>query len=424
MNNRLRLLAPTSACIVLVAGLAAAYPLDGYGHTGIRRLWAYDPELREELGGPALPAGALHGYESVRLHLLDQSDYDVDTTDPELQAGLEGIFADRDGSYSIAVLDITDPSAPRYGALRETTAQLPGSVGKLLVTTGVFDALARSFPEPADRLEILRGSWIVADDFSQRDSHSVPIVDVAARTLTHRPIRIGDGFTLFEWLDHALSPSANAAGATAWREAMILREFGARYPVPADEWQAWLAETPKTELTELSLDTLEAPLRAVGLDTTQLRQGTMFTTGGRAHVPGVRSLASPKQLLRMLLRIEQGLLVDEFSSLEIKRLMYFTRRRYRYAVSPALNDAAVYFKSGSFYRCVDEEGFECRQYAGNSTNIMNSVAIIENPAVPQAGERQRVYLVALTSNVLRKNSAEDHRDLATEIDRLIAGLNR
>ena len=100
--------------------------------------------------------------------------------------------------------------------------------------------------------------------------------------------------------------------------------------------------------------------------------------------------------------------------------MYFTRRRYRYAVSPALNNAAVYFKSGSFYRCQNEEGFQCRQYAGNVDNIMNSVAIVENPAVPEPGQTQRVYLVAMMSNVLRKNSAEVHRDLATAIDELIA----
>jgi len=54
---------------------------------------------------------------------------------------------------------------------------------------------------------------------------------------------------------------------------------------------------------------------------------------------------------------------------------------------------------------------------------MNSVAIIENPAVPEPGETQRVYLVAMMSNVLRRNSAADHRDLATEIDRLIASLH-
>jgi hypothetical protein len=407
----------------LVTSASAAYPLDGYTHTGIRRLWAYDPALREELGGPTLPAGARHGFADVRLHLTELPNYDVGDRDPTLQRGLEAIFAGRDNSYAIAVLDITDPAAPRFAALRENDTYLPGSVGKLLVATGLFDALARAFPDPNDRLAALRATWIEADDFSQADSHSVPIVDVEARALTHRAIRIGDDFTLFEWIDHALSPSANSAGATSWREAMLLRQFGARYPVARAEWQAWLAATPKSDLTEFALDTLEAPLRAAGLDTSSLRQGTMFTSGGRAHVPGVRSLASPLQLLRLMMRLEQGLLVDDFSSLEIKRLLYFTRRRYRYAISPALNNAAVYFKSGSFYRCVEEAGFRCGQYAGNADNVMNSVAIVENPAVPAPGQTQRVYLVALMSNVLRKNSAEDHRDLATEIDALIAGLH-
>ena len=411
------------AGLVIAATVQAAYPLSGYERTGIRRLWAYAPDLREELGGPALAAGARLGPEDVRLRLTASPGYDLGEPDAELQRGLARIFAKRDDSYSIAVLDITEPGAPRFAALRENVTFLPGSVGKRLVATGLFDALARAYPDPEDRLRTLRATWVVADDFSQRDTHSVPIVDTEARSLTHRPIRPGDAFTLFEWIDHALSPSSNAAGATSWREAMALRQFGNRYPVPEAEWKAWLADTPKDELTELSLDTLETPLRAAGLDTTHLRQGTMFTSGGRAHVPGVRSLASPRQLLQLLMRLEQGALVDEFSSLEIKRLLYFTRGRYRYAVSPALKGAAVYFKSGSFYRCEDEPGFECRQYAGNVTNIMNSVAIIENPAVPEPGEIQRVYLVALMSNVLRTNSAEDHRDLATEIDGLVRRLH-
>jgi hypothetical protein len=42
-------------------------------------------------------------------------------------------------------------------------------------------------------------------------------------------------------------------------------------------------------------------------------------------------------------------MTDEWSSLELKKLLYFARARYRYAASPALNNAAVFFKSGSFY---------------------------------------------------------------------------
>jgi hypothetical protein len=60
--------------------------------------------------------------------------------------------------------------------------------------------------------------------------------------------------------------------------------------------------------------------------------------------------------------MEQGRLVDEWSSRQIKRLLYMTERRIRYAYAPVLHDAAVYFKSGSLYSCQKEEGFKCGKY--------------------------------------------------------------
>ena len=104
--------------------------------------------------------------------------------------------------------------------------------------------------------------------------------------------------------------------------------------------------------------------------------------------------------------------VDEWSSLEIKRLMYMTAKRIRYSSSPAIARSRVYFKSGSLFRCQPEEGFKCGKYMGNKTNVMNSVAIVET-------SDGRVYLVALTSDVRRKNSAVDHQSLATEIEQLM-----
>ncbi len=47
---------------------------------------------------------------------------------------------------------------------------------------------------------------------------------------------------------------------------------------------------------------------------------------------------------------------------------------------------------------------------------MNSVAIVESPA---RGEDRRVYLVALMSNVLRRNAAAEHYAIAGRIERLI-----
>ena len=46
---------------------------------------------------------------------------------------------------------------------------------------------------------------------------------------------------------------------------------------------------------------------------------------------------------------------------------------------------------------------------------MNSVAIVESGE----GERRLHYLVALTSNVLKRDSAVDHQTLATRIHRIM-----
>jgi hypothetical protein len=89
-----------------------------------------------------------------------------------------------------------------------------------------------------------------------------------------------------------------------------------------------------------------------------------------------------------------------------------TDRRIRYAYSPEIRDAAVYFKSGSFYKCDRSNGKTCGEYAGNVYNYMNSVAIVEHPNGVK-------YMVCLMTNVLQKNSAYDHMTLASKIDQVI-----
>ena len=101
--------------------------------------------------------------------------------------------------------------------------------------------------------------------------------------------------------------------------------------------------------------------------------------------------------MQLVLLMEQGRLVDAWSSRQLKRLLYMTERRIRYASSPALKDAAVYFKSGSLYKCKAEEGFECGQYKGNVINYMNSLAIVEQ----EIGGMKLHYVVIVISNVLR-----------------------
>jgi len=400
---------------VAAAIIAVAYPLDAFKRTGIRRLEGYRLSLEGKVKNVRpIPKGGRFSDAQIQLRLRGR-EVTLNQKDPALQRGLERIFANRDPSYGIAVLDITNPASPSYAAVRENYKQLPGSVGKILVAGAVLDAAARAYPQIPARERFLRETIRPADEFILTDSKTAPYYEPGSDAVVNRPIRTGDRFSLWEWLDHMLSQSSNSAGSFLWKEAILLRHFGPKYPVPPAEEQAFLKETPRTELARLSLETIEAPVIAAGLDTNSLRQGTLFTRTGAARIPGAGSYATPVELLRWLVRVEQGRMVDEWSSLELKKLLYFARARYRYAASPALANAAVFFKSGSFFQCKPEDGFQCRQYMGNVTNLMNSVAIVESGP--------RVYLVALMSNVLKINSAGEHMAIATELERLIAAAH-
>jgi hypothetical protein len=382
---------------LLSAGLASPYPLDGAARTGIRRLAGM-----QKFG--KLPPGALRTSAEIRLRLVG-SDFDIAPgikPDGDLQKSLEQIFAARDPSYSVAMLDITNPERPRYAALRADEKRIPGSVGKLLVATGFLGALQRRFPrDVAAREKFLRETIVAANNFVYRDGKTVPFFSDGR--MLNRRIEAGDKFNLYEWLDHMLSHSSNAAASMVWRQAMLLHN--------AAQEEAFFAETPKLELGKLALTTIETPMRESGLDTGKLRIGTFFTSNASRVIPGTASYATPNELLRWLIKMEQGKLVDAWSSLELKRLLYFTRFRYRYASSPALRDAAVYFKSGSLFECAPEPGYQCVQYRGNKVNLMHSVAVVESGA--------KVYLVAMMSNVLRLNSAVEHQTIATLIERIM-----
>ncbi len=403
------------ALLLAAVVLAAAYPLDAFRRTGIRRLEGYRLAVEGKVRNVRpIPKGGLLGDADIQLRLRGR-EVPLNQKDPFLQKGLERIFAARDPSYGIALLDITDPARPRYAAVRENFKQLPGSVGKILVAAAFLDATARAYPQIADRERFLRETIRPADEFILTDSKTAPFYEPGNDAVLNRALRTGDRFSLWEWLDHMLSQSSNSAGSLMWKEAILLRVFGAKYPVSSAQERDFLQSTPRAELGRLSLETIENHVVAAGLDPAQLRQGTLFTRTGSARIPGTASYATPLELLRWLVRMEQGRLIDEWSSLELKKLLYFARARYRYAASPALTNAAVFFKSGSFFQCKPEEGFQCRQYRGNVTNMMNSVAVVES-----AG---RVYLVALMSNVLKINSAGEHMAIATEVERLVAAAN-
>jgi hypothetical protein len=406
-----------------VAGLLPAvgsvpYPLDGEGQTGIRRLEGYR-NSQAQTGGFKLPRGALLGFDEIKLNLAAAGNVDLtaENRDPALQNALDTILGRRDPSYAVTVVDITDPAAVVWASVREDRSQLPGSVGKLGVMIGLFDGLRRAFPDPAVRALVLKERIVVAEDWAVGDPHTTPHFDPETGRNRFSTIAVGERFSLAEWIDHMISASANSAGSTVWKEAMLLRQFGAEYPPTVEQEHAFFKDTPKTRLSELSLAVINEPLAAAGIDLDGFRQGTMFTKAGQRKVPGTSSYATPLELARILLRIEQGRMVDDWSSLEMKRYLYMTKKRYRYVYAPELADAAVYFKSGSFYKCRPEEGFTCAKYSGNVENLMNSVAIVESPAA--RGPDQKRYIVALLSNVLKVNSAWDHSRIAAAIEQTV-----
>jgi hypothetical protein len=413
---RVALTVVCAGILLLIAPPLGTYPLDGGKSTGIRRLIGY--RLADEgkiKGAFRLPPGAKLHSDQILLRLRGVSaSFDITAStprDPYLQAGVERIFGARDSSYAVALLDISDPRKPQYASLRGDDKKIPGSVGKLCVATGLFGGMAATWPDIPDRQKVLHDTIVEADSFIFTDGKTVPIYNDGDAAVVSRTLRLGDRFNLWEWLDHMLSQSSNAAGSMVWKEAMLIRRFGARYPGSKAERDAFLTGTPKSELSTHALSALEAPLAASGIDTSRMRLGTFFTRNASKAIPGAASYACPNELLRWLVKLEQGRIVDEWSSLEIKKLLYFVRPRYRYASAPALAQAAVFFKSGSLFECKAEAGFNCKQYMGNVTNLMNSVAVVES------GEKR--YLVALMSNVLKVNSAEEHQAIAGEVERLI-----
>jgi hypothetical protein len=405
------------ATAALAAGTAFAYPLDGYQETGIRRLEGLRLANQGVVKDVKQPPGAMLGLKDVDLRLLGQT-FDLPPVDPGFTRQVSTILTGSMDAYGVAVLDLTDPAKPRYAEHRADAKQNIGSVGKLVVVLALFQALADIHPDDVEaRKRILKNTVVTADGFSQSDHHTVRIYDPKTKTLVRRAVQIGDKATLWEWVDWMLSPSSNSAAGMVMREAMLLRQFGTAYPPSEEEIKRFFDTTPKPELTALFEKTFYEPVTRNGLDLGMLRQGSFFTATGKQKVPGPGdSYGTARELMRYLLRMEQGRLVDVWSSREIKRLLYVTERRIRYASSPALADAAVYFKSGSLFECAPEAGFTCKPYAGNVKNYMNSTAIIESPA----NGPKLYYMSTLVTNILRKNSAAEHQALATRLQQLIA----
>lgn len=393
------------------------YPIDGYERTGMRRLLYWNLVEDETLKGRTPKAGAYKKLDEIELHLADLPRYDslgsLPPLDEELQEQLTKLFPYR-ANYSMTLLQLTPNGEPRYAAHKAERQYQPGSVGKLAVLTAIFCELQNMFPDDFDkRAELLKNRMVTGREFAVYDHHTIPVFNAQDSTFRKRRANQKDVFSLYEWIDHMVSVSNNGAASVVWREALLMREFQKDYlSLTEDEADEYFATADRRELAEFGQSIVNDPLREHGIQRDEWRLGTMFTRGASAIVPPKGgSTGTPKGLMKWMLMLEMGDMIDPWSSLEMKRLIYLTDRRIRYASNKGLDSTAVYYKSGSLYKCDRDKEPNCGKYAGNVYNYMNSVAIVERPD-------SVAYMSCLMTNVLRRNSAWDHNRLAGQVDDL------
>lgn len=455
---------------LLVANVARAYPTDpdAQERTQIRRLLWQHKVNAGEVRGRKVPPGAQWPSARIELRLTDNPDFALTPEtekDPELQAALEEILKrSRFRRYNVVVLDISDPKQPRFAGVNETDQQTPGSVAKLLVASGLLNELAKRFPDDTEaREKLLREHRVAADGWAMPNHHEVPVIkDEEATRVSIRRVHTGDAFSLWEWMDHALSPSSNASASMLWREATLMHLMGEEYP-PAEYGEALYRRWDRDTWTAAAFETLRAPIVAAGLDPDAFYLRMFFTKGANRYIKAESSRASPLGIAAWMVKVEQGKMVDAWASAELKKMLYLTRRRVRYLYTKALDEHAAYFKSGSLFQCKPEPGFTCIQYQGNVVNVLNALveietappaplpapddpakaeaptvdakedgspdqetkpdeanadnpsAVAEAPTSTPLPDPEHVYIVSVMSNELKRNAAMDHARLAEQI---------
>lgn len=406
------------AVLISALFLMSLYPIDGYERTGIKRLYRLQKMEMDSIDNKRIPNGAYKKLADIELNLLSRKRDSASALlieDPEFSRAVQRITPG--GAYSLAILDMSNPDSLKYADHRENVGYQPGSVGKIAVLAALFTELHKVYPDSADfdlRMGIICNKKVKARYWGTGDHHTIPIYDIEKDKLTKRQVIASDEFSVIEWADHMVSVSNNGAASVVWREAMLISHFGKKYAdITEDEAEAYFKDTPRDSLTDRANRIVNDPLRKLGISSDEWRLGSFFTGAANKYVGDKGgSTGTPIGLMKFLVSLEQGNVIDEKSSLEMKRLLYMTDRRIRYARAPQLDDAAVYFKSGSFYKCDREKNPDCSSYAGNVFNYMNSVIIVE-----QANGKK--YICCLMTNVLNKNSAGAHMYLASSIDKLI-----
>ena len=396
--------------------LLFSYPLDGTPNTDITRLEGYLLSLKTPSGQRYTQPGQQLSIEDITLS-LDGQNLSIPSADRALSAQLKGLLPHSSSGYGVSIFDFSDPTSPTYMSVSDGRTFIPASTGKVLVGVTLFHALKKYVAhDVATREEVLRNTQITADSFIVSDSHVVPFWNSSERRLNFRPVQEGDVSNLWTFLDWMMSASSNAAASTLMKHVLLMHEFKESYPPTLEQERAYFQRTSASKRASLITRLTREAISSNGLNPGKLVQSSLFTKGGKKEIPSRGSTASPREFVKLFLKMEQGRLIDRFSSLELKRLLYNTQRRTRYAASAALNSSAVYHKSGSLFKCRPESGFVCDDYMGNVRNLLSGITLVEYPA----GDPKLRYIVAVTSNILKIHSPTLHSELARRIHSFIA----
>ena len=99
--------------ILLFTRFSYAYPIDAYDDTGIRRLDYYHAAQTGEIQGKKLFEGAMLNSADVVPRLLGQTS-ELPPVNKDISRQLARLIPSEPNRYSIAVLDLSDPSNPIY----------------------------------------------------------------------------------------------------------------------------------------------------------------------------------------------------------------------------------------------------------------------------------------------------------------------
>ncbi len=185
----------------------------------------------------------------IQLNLMNEKGDSLETfpaPDPALQKSINALFPNMHESYSVCVIDITQGKPIRYAQRNEKRGYMPGSVAKIAVISGLFNELQKLYPDSFElRQEVMRNRMVRAGKWANYDEHTVPFYNLETQKFHKAVVKESDTCSLYEWADHMLSVSNNAAASIVWKEALLMRAFGSNYPPTTEEEAEFFSNYPK-----------------------------------------------------------------------------------------------------------------------------------------------------------------------------------